>query len=72
MPSDTDDLTSKDSSLESMVSHRKDWKQHDLLATVLRRYFYVASHMSGGFLPTWVVSPKEGKDIDESLAEANK
>ena len=72
MPSNTEDLTDKDSALESMVSHRKDWKQHDLLAAILRRYFYVASHMSGGFLPTWVVSPKDGKDIDESLAEANK
>jgi hypothetical protein len=72
MPSDTDDLTADDSSPESMPRHREDWKQHDLLATILRRYFYVASHMSGGFLPTWVVSPKEGKDVNESLAEANR
>ena len=72
MPSDTDDLTADDSSPESMPLHREDWKQHDLLATILRRYFYVASHMSGGFLPTWVVSPKEGKDVNESLAEANR
>jgi len=72
MPSDTDDLTADDSSPESMPRHREDWKQHDLLATILRRYFYVASHMSGGFLPTWVVSPKEGKDVNESLVEANR
>ena len=65
------DLDADDSSLESLPSHRTEWKQHDLLATILRRYFYVASHMSGGFLPTWVVSPKEGKDIDESLKQAN-
>jgi len=41
MPSDTEDLTAKDSALESMVSHRKDWKQHDLLAAILRCFAYV-------------------------------
>ena len=66
-----DDNPAADSSLQSMPSHRSDWKQHDLLANVLRRYFYVSSSMSGGFLPSWVVSPKDGMEIDDCLDEAN-
>ena len=66
-----DDNPAADSSLQSMPSHRSDWKQHDLLANVLRRYFYVSSTMSGGFLPSWVVSPKDGMEIDDCLDEAN-
>ena len=70
MSVDSDDSVELDSSLESMPTHRTEWKQHDLLFTVLSRYFHVASNMSGGVLPTWVVSPKEGKEIDASLDEA--
>ena len=61
MSVDSDDSVELDSSLESMPTHRTEWKQHDLLFTVLSRYFHVASNMSGGVLPTWVVSPKEGQ-----------
>ena len=50
MAVDLDDSVDVESSLESMPSHRLEWKQHDLLSTVLRRYFYVASNMSGGVL----------------------
>ena len=71
MSVDSDDSVELNSSLESMPTHRTEWKQHDLLFTVLSRYFYVASNMSGGVLPTWVVSPKEDKEIDVCLDEAN-
>ena len=71
MSVDSDDSLEVDSSVESMPSHRLEWKQHDLLSTVLARYFYVAANMSGGVLPTWVVSPKNDKEIDDCLDEAN-
>ncbi len=71
MSDERDDIPAVDSSLQSMPSHRSDWKQHDLLATILRRYFYLSPHMSGGFLPSWVVSPRDGKEIDDCLDEAN-
>ncbi len=60
-----------DSPQESMPAHRSEWKQHDLLATILNRYFYLSTNMSGGILPAWVVSPKNDKEIDECLDEAN-
>jgi len=71
MSVDSDDSVEVDSSLESMPTHRAEWKQHELLSTILSRYFYVASNMSGGVLPTWVVSPKNDKEIDDCLDEAN-
>ena len=71
MSTDSDDSMEVDSSLESMPVHRSEWKQHELLATVLSRSFFVASNLSGGILPTWVVSPKDDKDIDECLDKAN-
>ena len=71
MAVDLDDSVDVESSLESMPSHRLEWKQHDLLSTVLRRYFHVASNMSGGVLPTWIVSPKNDKEIDDCLDDAN-
>jgi len=71
MSIDSDDSVEVNSSLESMPTHRSEWKQHELLSTILNRYFYVASDMSGGVLPTWVVSPKHDKEIDDCLDEAN-
>jgi len=71
MSIDSGDSVEANSSLESMPTHRSEWKQHDLLFTILNRYFYVASDMSGGVLPTWVVSPKNDKKIDDCLDEAN-
>jgi len=71
MSVDSDDSVEVDSSLEPMPTHRAEWKQHELLSTILSRYFYVASNMSGGVLPTWVVSPKNDKEIDDCLDEAN-
>ena len=71
MSIDSDVSVEVDSSLESMPIHRSDWKQHELLSTILSRYFYVASNMSGGVLPTWAVSPKNDKEIDDCLDEAN-
>ena len=71
MSIDSDDSVEANSSLESMPTHRSEWKQHELLSTILNRYFYVASDMAGGVLPTWVVSPKNDKKIDDCLDEAN-
>jgi len=71
MSVDSDGSVEVDSSLEPMPIHRSEWKQHELLSTILSRYFYVASNMSGGVLPTWVVSPKNDKEIDDCLDEAN-
>jgi len=71
MSTDSDDSKEVDSSLESMPAHRSEWKQHELLSTILNRSFFVASKMSGGILPTWVVLPKGDKNVDECLDQAN-
>jgi len=70
--SDNSDVSLGDDSLrESMPAHRSEWKQHDLLASILGRFFYISTNMSGGILPAWVVSPKNDKEIDDCLDEAN-
>lgn len=71
MPDDSDDSLADDSLQESMPAHRSEWKQHDLLASILNRFFYLSNNMSGGILPAWAVSPKDDKDIDDCLNEAN-
>ena len=71
MSTDSDASLGVDTPRESMPVHRSEWKQHDLLSNILGRSFHVAANMSGGVLPTWVVSPKEDKEIDDCLKEAN-
>ena len=71
MSDNLDDSLDIDSPHESMPVHRSEWKQHDLLSSILSRFFYVSSSMSGGILPAWVVSPKNDKEMDDCLDEAN-
>ena len=71
MSDDSDVSLGDDSPQESMPAHRSEWKQHDLLASILGRFFYISTNMSGGVLPAWVVSPKNDKEIDDCLDEAN-
>ena len=71
MSDNSDDSLAEDSPRESMPAHRSEWKQQDLLASILSRFFYLSNNMSGGILPAWAVSPKDDKDIDDCLGEAN-
>lgn len=71
MVSDSEDTLEADVGYEPMPAHRDPWKQHELLSNVLDRYFFIGANVGGGVWPTWVVSKRDGKEIDECLDEAN-
>ena len=58
--------------LQSMEAHKQLWSQHDLLQTILRRYFSVHGAIGGTVLPAWKVSAKGEEDAHEQLVHLNQ
>ena len=45
--------------LQPMDAHKQLWSQHDLLQTILQRFFSVHGAIGGTVLPAWKVSTKD-------------
>ena len=61
----------KDVISSPLKTHKKRWKQKDLLERIVARYFNIYESLSG-IWPSWVVDSIDEKDISISLEELNK
>ena len=58
--------------LQPMEAHKQLWSQHDLLQTILQRFFSVHGAIGGTVLPAWNVSTRGEEDAHKQLVHLNQ